>query len=361
MRALLPTLAFPALLIAAPLVAQKVETFTVTGRTVSIYNLAGEVRIERGTGSAVTVEVTRQGRDADRIKVEAGPLDGRGTLRVRTDGDHIVYPKLGRWSETTINVRDDGRWGDGDDGARRSTWSRWRGDKVHISGRGSGVEAWADLVVRVPDGVETVVHHAVGALATQGVHASLTLDLASASVEVHDHVGAVTVDAGSGSTLLTNVDGRVSLDLGSGGTDLRDVKASDLKIDAGSGGVTGDNVTVAGLLELDAGSGTTTFKRLTARRARMDLGSGGLSAEFLSDVDDLKIDSGSGSVTLWLPNNAGAELDIESGSGGVSTDFPIVVSHQEKNRITGTLGDGKGRIVVDAGSGTVRLKKQLVK
>ena len=361
MRPTSTLLAFPLVLCAAPMAAQRAESYTVPGRSVSIYNFAGEVRIERGTGSAVTVEVTRQGRDAERLKVETGPLDGRGTLRVRTDADRLVYPKLGRWSETTINVRGDGRWG-GDDGAEGTgSWSRWRGDRVRISGRGSGAEAWADIVVHVPDGVDAVVHHGAGALVAQGLHAPLTLDLASATVEVRDHVGAVTVDAGSGSTLLSNVEGRVRLDLGSGGTDLRDVKATDLHIDAGSGGVTGDNVTVGGLLDLDAGSGTTTFKRLTARRAKMDLGSGGLSAEFLTDVDDLQIDSGSGSVTLWLPPTAGAEIDIDTGSGGVSTDFPITVSHKESNRLVGTLGDGKGRIAVDAGSGSVRLRKLMTK
>jgi hypothetical protein len=359
MRAPTGLLVLPFVVLGTPLAAQRAESFTVTGRTVSIYNLAGEVRIERGTGSAVTVEVTRQGRDADRIKVETGAIDGRGTLRVRYDADRIVYPKLGRWSESTITVRDDGRWGDGDEG--KGGWSRWRGDRVKISGRGSGTEAWADLVVRVPDGVDAVVHHAVGSLVAQGVRAPLTLDLASAAVEVRDHVGAISVDAGSGGTLLANVEGRVTLDLGSGGTDLRDVKASDLRIDAGSGGVTGDNVTVTGLLDIDAGSGTTTLKRLSARHAKMDLGSGGLSAEFLTDIDDLKIDSGSGSVTLWLPPTAGASLDIETGSGGVSTDFPITVSHKESNHLTGTLGDGKGRIEVDAGSGSVRLKKLMTK
>lgn len=358
MRALLPCLALPALLTAVPVAAQKVESFTVAGRTVAIYNLAGTVRVERGTGSAVTVDVTRMGADAGHITVETGPLDGRGTLRVRYDGDRITYPKMSRGSETTINVRKDGRWGDGDDGETRGFNRLWKnGNRVRISNRGSGIEAWADLVIHVPDGVTATVHHAVGTVESQGVHAALSIDLASATVDVRDHVGNLAVDAGSGRATLANVDGRVSLDLGSGGTELRDVKASDLHIDVGSGSVSGDNVSVSGLLDVNAGSGHADFKRLSARRAKLDLGSGGLTAEFLTDIDDLRIDSGSGSVTLYLPPTVGATLNIDAGSGGVSSEFPVTVSRTEPNHLAGTLGDGKGHIEVDSGSGSVRLKK----
>lgn len=40
------------------------ERFEITGSTVAVYNLAGEITLEARTGSAVTVEVTRGGADA---------------------------------------------------------------------------------------------------------------------------------------------------------------------------------------------------------------------------------------------------------------------------------------------------------
>ena len=68
----LPTLAL-ALLIFAPsaLAAQQAERYTLEGDDIAIYNLAGALTVEPGTGS-VTVELTRGGADAGRLQIERG-------------------------------------------------------------------------------------------------------------------------------------------------------------------------------------------------------------------------------------------------------------------------------------------------
>ena len=70
----LPTLAL-ALLIFAPsaLAAQQAERYTLEGDDIAIYNLAGALTVEPGTGS-VTVELTRGGADAGRLQIERGEL-----------------------------------------------------------------------------------------------------------------------------------------------------------------------------------------------------------------------------------------------------------------------------------------------
>ncbi len=79
-----------ALLVAASgLRAQAPERFPLTGDAVAIYNLAGMLRVEAGTGSDVVVELTRGGRDAAKLKVESGPLRDRTTLRVIYPDDDI--------------------------------------------------------------------------------------------------------------------------------------------------------------------------------------------------------------------------------------------------------------------------------
>lgn len=344
---------------AVALGAQSAESVTLRGADVAIYNIAGVVRIERGAGRDVTVDVRRGGRDGAKLKLESGELRGRQTLRVIYDADRIVYPKLGRWSNTTMNVGRDGTWGNsGEDNKWRPWGNRTR---VHISGAGDGMEAWADLVVHVPAGTALSIRHAVGEVIADGTDGVLDVDVASASVDIANVKGHVKVDGGSGNTTLTNISGDIALDLGSGSTRLSRIVAGSLKVDAGSGGVSGDNISVSGRFELDAGSGNAEFSKLSARRAQFDVGSGGLRADFITDVDDVKVDAGSGTVTLAFPDNVGAELDIETGSGGISSDFPIQVSHTERHVLRGTLGDGKGRIRIDAGSGGVRLLKLVAK
>ena len=66
--ALLSTMLLAAgLLVVAPLAGQ--ENYALDGNRVAIYNLAGQVELIRGSGSEVTVEVTRAGEDADQLEI----------------------------------------------------------------------------------------------------------------------------------------------------------------------------------------------------------------------------------------------------------------------------------------------------
>ena len=108
---------------------------------------------------------------------------------------------------------------------------------------------------------------------------------------------------------------------------------------------------------MDVGSGGLQLDRIKAARVSADAGSGGITLGFLGPVTDLTAEAGSGGVTIRLPATQNADVDIETGSGGVDTDFSISTSRFARNRIRGTIGNGEGRIHIEAGSGTVRLLK----
>ncbi|HSJ09643.1 MAG TPA: hypothetical protein VK928_06995, partial [Longimicrobiales bacterium] len=132
----------PFLALAQGAVAQEPDRYAIAGATVAVYNLAGAVTIERGSGDNVVVEVTRSGRDAGRLRVERMEVNGRAALVVRYPGDDVVYDELGRGSRTSMYVRRDGTFfGSGD-----------RGDRITIRGSGGGTEAHADLRILVPAG-----------------------------------------------------------------------------------------------------------------------------------------------------------------------------------------------------------------
>src|SRR5688572_4718655 len=96
---------------AVPLAAQNVERFSLTGERVVVSNLVGEVRVERGNGNAVVVELTRMGADADRLTVKTGDVEGWRSLTVVFPDDRIIYPKLGRFSRSEFDVNADGTFG----------------------------------------------------------------------------------------------------------------------------------------------------------------------------------------------------------------------------------------------------------
>ena len=80
-----PTIVSLISLIPAAIAAQQAERFTVPGDEIAIYNLAGSVSIEPGTGPA-TVLVTRAGKGAAKLSIAQGDLDAR-VIATRTPSD----------------------------------------------------------------------------------------------------------------------------------------------------------------------------------------------------------------------------------------------------------------------------------
>jgi lia operon protein LiaG len=339
----------PLLIGSAAAGAQGTDRRTVSGAAVAIYNLAGRVHVEGGGTSDVVVEVTRGGGDAARLRIETGSRGDWQTLRVIYPSDRIVYPRLGgSGGRTSLRVDDQGYFDESGD---------WRGrgrERVEIRGSGSGLEAWADLRIVVPRGKRLALHLAAGEATVSNVDGDLAVDVSAASITTEHTRGRLSLDTGSGSVRVTDAQGSVNLDTGSGSVTVADVRGEDLRMDTGSGSITGRNIEVR-TLSADVGSGGIRLSGIKASRVSLDTGSGGTDVELLTDIEDLNIDAGSGAVSVRLPAGAGAEVEIETGSGGIETDFPIQVSRWERNHLRGRLGDGKGRIRIDSGSGRVRL------
>jgi lia operon protein LiaG len=335
-------------LVAAPLFAQA-EQKSIKGERVAIYNLVGRLRAVAGTGDAVVVEITRVGPDAAKLRVETGQIRGRETMRVVYPSDRIVYSDM-RGSRSSLEVRSDGTFSDG---SWQDMLSR---DRVDIRSYGPGFEAHADLMVRVPRGQKIELFLAVGRVDVSNVEGDLVVDAGSAEVDVSGTKGNLTLDTGSGRVSVRDVAGDLNIDSGSGGLSVDRVKGSVLRLDSGSGGVQGTDIDVKEF-SADVGSGGLRLYRLKASQITVETGSGGATLELLADVERLSVETGSGGVTIRAPSTLSAEIDAETGSGGFQTDFEIVTRRVGRNHVAGKIGDGKGRIRLEAGSGTVRLLK----
>lgn len=334
-----------ALAVAVPVGAQEVER--VAGSEVAIYNIAGQVQIVRGSGSEVVVRIDRGGADARELSIERGEIGGRETLRIIYPDDEIVYREMGRGSNTNISVRSDGTFGDG---GRRMR----RGDRVRVSGGGSGLEAWADLVVEVPADTRFAMYLAVGEIDARDLDGDIELDTGSGAVTVTDVTGSLEVDTGSGRVAVRGVRGDLGVDTGSGRIEVSDVTGDVVVLDTGSGSIVAEDID-ARLLEVDTGSGSISLEGIRSRDVVLDTGSGGIEIELLTDVDRLEIDTGSGSVTVRAPADLGGMVEIDTGSGGIDLDFPLEVRSVRRDHVEGRIGDGRGRIEIDTGSGSVRL------
>lgn len=347
-------LPFTLLALPAVLAAQDVERFELRDEHVAVYNLAGEAAIEPGDGAAVVVEIRRGGRDARQLRIEHGPIEDRGTVRVIYPDDDVHYDAPHGWGgfSTDLYVRDDGTFSD-------RHWSRdrrERGRRVRISARGGGLDAHADLRVRVPRGRRVALYLGVGVVTVRNVDGALRVDGHATPVTASGTRGELVVDVGSGEVGVTDAEGTVDVDTGSGSVTVRTVRGDVLRVDTGSGGVDVTAVTVR-RLDIDTGSGSVRVGDASAESVLIDTGSGSVTAAFSGTADDVEIDTGSGSVTLTLPASFGATVDLETGSGGIDLDFPVRVRRVERDHVVGTIGDGRGRLKVDTGSGRIVVKQ----
>ncbi|HEX2094708.1 MAG TPA: DUF4097 family beta strand repeat-containing protein [Longimicrobiaceae bacterium] len=316
------------------------QRYTLRSDRVAVYNLAGEVRVAAGSGSAVEVEVTRGGADAGRLRIEQGSSGGVEALRVITPGNRVVYPRMGRFSNTSFQVREDGTFG--------------RGRRVTISGRGSGVEAYADLLVRVPAGRTVSLHQGVGKVEVSNVNGNLRVNTSSASVAAVGTRGSLGVDVGSGSVHVERAQGDVDIDTGSGSVRVAQVSGRSLRVDTGSGSVSGSGIT-ADVFSVDVGSGGVELSGVRAGELRVDTGSGAVDVGLAAPARLVEIDTGSGGVRLAVPSSFGAELDIETGSGGIRVEVPAQAVRASRSQYRGRIGDGRARVEIDTGSGGVRI------
>jgi lia operon protein LiaG len=134
------------------------------------------------------------------------------------------------------------------------------------------------------------------------------------------------------------------------------VKGARLSIDTGSGDVTGSDLQ-GKEVSVDTGSGEITLTALRFPRVSLETGSGRVTADLRDDVGDLQVETGSGDIAIKAPPTLGAELEIETSSGDIETDFPLQVTRQGRDHLTGRIGDGKGTIAIETGSGEVKILK----
>ena len=327
------------------------------GDSVAVYNLVGELHVQPGTGSDVVVEVQRAGEDAAKLEIQSGPIRGRETLRIIYPDDVIIMPEWGRGWNTTLRVRDDGTFGDDWERGHGRSWREGREVRITGSARGGGLEASADLRVAVPKGKTISVNLGAGKAFVSNVDGNIRVSAASADVAADRTRGKLRLATGSGNVDLRTASGDVQLETGSGDITVAGMQGSNLRLETGSGNVTLTDGK-ADILHVETGSGDIDATGASGDDVSFETGSGSVDVSLVSTFTSLSIQTGSGDVTVRVPPTVGAEVDLDTGSGDIDLGgLTLQVRRIEHDHVTGTLGDGKGRLSVETGSGNVRLEK----
>jgi hypothetical protein len=281
----------------------------------ALNNIAGDIAITRATGAETTVEIvkTARGRDVN---------DAREMLQLVTVD---VNERAGRADIRT-------RYPNGDE-ARRSNRRN-----VNVS---------VAYNVTAPEGTRITAESISGSVKVTDIKGDVTANTISGNIRISGagRVNAAKTISGTVEITDTKMDGALESSSVSGDVIVRRVSARRISASSVSGNVKFDD------LQCERVSGNTTsgsvnFVGALARTGRYELG------------------SFSGEVHLFLSGGVGFEVEANSFSGSISSDFDIVTRGQPGNRrgrqtsLVGTFGDGSAVLDLTTFSGTIVISKR---
>ena len=291
---LLASLALSTTAAAQNIVGRNDRTYTLSERV----SAGGDIGIFAPVG---TITVTES---------SSGTLDYRAE-KVRGDADDIGFVVLKSANGVTIcavydeddECRDDGMHSNG----RR--WRNWSN------------RARVNITVSVPRG--TRVHVASG----------------NGEVSLSAAVAGAKVSSGNGKVHVRGVQGRVEASSGNGVVTVDDVTGP---VHASSGNGDVSIGTVNGPVSASSGNGDIL-----------------VSMDHLTGDGDLEFSSGNGRIEVSVPSDFSADVEASTGNGRITTDFPIrIVGRISPTRLRGTIGDGKRKLTMSTGNGSMEIRKR---
>jgi len=189
--------------------------------------------------------------------------------------------------------------------------------------------------------------------------AQVSAQSVSGSIQVVERENDVWAKTTSGTLEIEGIVGNVEAKTTSGAIEVRDVEGESIVADSTSGKVTLDKV--EGIIEAHSVSGRVNIEDSKGAAKSVRTTSGGIWVELkevTETVSRMLLTSTSGDVTLLLPKDISADIDVQTTSGRIRSEFKILVEGEiEKRSLRGTIGEGGIKITLKTTSGDISLEK----
>jgi DUF4097 and DUF4098 domain-containing protein YvlB len=299
--------------VAAPALAEqkfedKFEKTVPLSKTGKLFlsNISGDVEILTWKDAQVKIEAlkTSKASSLDKAKENAAKV----TIDVTAGADLVSV-------ETNYPKQSGGFWG---------------GDSINVS---------VDYKVWVPEAAGVELKSVSGDVTVAAIYGPAKVKCISGNVGLAG-AGGAEIDLVSGDLTMAKIAGDAHVKAVSGNIDITGIKGS-VEVKCVSGDIKLLDVADAQTVGAESVSGNITF-------------TGGIKAG-----GRYEIKTHSGDVRMTIP--AGSEFDLEANtfSGDIDTDFAITVSGKMSPReVHGTVGKGGATIILKSFSGNVDLKKK---
>jgi len=188
--------------------------------------------------------------------------------------------------------------------------------------------------------------------------ASLKVKSMSGSLSVEGLGGALESSVLSGNVTLSKISGDVDSRVTSGTMTVSDI-TGDVNLRTISGGITAERI--RGSVEAETTSGVIKMREIAgAKSVRAKVLSGNISYDGdLAKDGKYTLEALSGRIEMIIPANAGFELEAETFSGSVQSDFAVTVSGRlSAKELRGVVNNGGASVRLKSFSGSISLKKK---
>jgi putative adhesin len=268
------------------------------GGWLKIRDLAGTIEVRRAPGNTVDVRATQEPGTSPWAWIR-GPVQAVRFVTQRQGSEVVICA-----------VSDDKPSCDANDlSSPHSGWNaEWRPQPMHI-------------VIQLPAGIS---------LQAGTMHGDLSITDAGA---------AVIARSGHGTISIRNVAGTITANTGHGDLDILNA-AKQVTARTGHGNI---HVSSAGAVRANTGHGD-----IVANLTGIAGGS-----------NDMMFETGHGNVSVVAPKALNGDVDLNTGRGSVSSDFPLTISDQGRHSRTGSehgiLGSGGRSVRLSTGHGDISL------
>jgi DUF4097 and DUF4098 domain-containing protein YvlB len=117
---------------------------------------------------------------------------------------------------------------------------------------------------------------------------------------------------------------------------------------------------VAGDIKLNTSYGNVKCGKIASKNLNIHTSFGSVKAVYLDKAGgdiNAKLNTSYGSVELITPNAFAGNVDLSASYGSIKTDLPItIVGKIRKDKVTGSVGNGKGSISAHSSFGSINIK-----
>lgn len=314
---------------------------SVSGPEVAVYLVAGDLRVVRGEGNRVELELGPGSWNPVIDAFAASTASAIGpALWVRISTDRVRVP----WLREPMEVGVDRNGAVADDaGVSRA---------IRL-GADAGVDVAIDATLFVPDGQRVVIRAGAARVVIEENDADLTLHLQDGTVDVKGSTSALTVRSTRADVRVHGSHGSLEVFNADGSTEVRGGRIGKAVIRTGRGGVSLGGSRFSEL-DVETVSGSVEGRRVEVGRGVIRTAGGAVTLIDPLPTARLEVHSATGRVTLHLPTTSPIAVEAASRSGRV-TGAALVPGMEVSERAARLAHPSAGVLLVRAGSGDVRL------